>query len=563
MKIITILQILSLICVITARLGEPIKAETTEILASIALEKDGKWVISEGKFDPKTFVASANYTKGLESLGWDLLAISTNKNFEDEVQAEAAGRLEGYLTKTRIWNHWANLNAKANWPNSTFMPENLQNFFKAQEAYVDELYAANKTDGVAANAYFILRQFRGMIDSYNLNMPVAQQISPVEFHTMASFGDLLDITYYNNTKGVPRFFEMTSQKIQDYFLVNSHCSALFKAKEDFSDIFFGHNSWFYYSAMTRIFKEYNFNFNHASVKSRNILFSSYPATLSSMDDFYVTSQDLVVIETTNAFFNEDLYSKLTPRSLLCWQRAMIANRISVTSREWTENFAKENSGTYNNMFMALDMKKVDTVNKVIEQGALHIIEQLPGFVEINDVTQYLRYGYWPSYNTPFSQKVKELSKIDEIIQNKPELSHSFDYHTCARANIFRRDQGKVHSIDDFKKLIRYNDYQNDPLSLGNPSFAVASRIDLLNKCMGAYDAKASSVTLAKGRNKIINIVQGPTFDNLPAFNWKNSEKCKYDPRFGLPDVFEFHWFQYKNQFVDELVYESEKLEFIE
>jgi hypothetical protein len=282
-----------------------------------------------------------------------------------------------------------------------------------------------------------------------------------------------------------------------------------------------------------------------------------------MDDFYVTSQDLVVIETTNAFFNEDLYSKLTPRSLLCWQRAMIANRISVTSREWTENFAKENSGTYNNMFMALDMKKVDTVNKVIEQGALHIIEQLPGFVDINDVTQYLRYGYWPSYNTPFSQKVKELSKIDEMIESKPELSHSFDYHTCARANIFRRDQGKVQSIDDFKKLIRSNDYQNDPLSLGNPSFAVASRIDLLNNCMGAYDAKASSVTLAKGRNKIINIVQGPTFDSLPAFNWKTSEKCKYDPKFGLPDVFEFQWFQYKNQFVDELVYGPEKLEFIE
>lgn len=562
MKNIYILLIISLLLAVSSRLSEPLKAGTTEILASISKDNSGKWVITEAKFDPKNYIASANYTVGLESIGWDLLAISTNKNYEDEIQAEAAGRLEGYLTKNRIWNHWRNLNTKQNWKNFT-MPENLQKFFADQEAYVEEIYNLNKTDGVSANAYFLLRQFRGLIESYNQNVPEGQKINPADFHTMASFGDLFEIKYYNNPQNLPKFFEWSSEKIQNYFMENSHCSALFKIKEDYSDLYFGHNSWFFYAAMTRIFKEYNFNFNHSSIKSRNILFSSYPATLASMDDFYVTSQDLVVIETTNSFFNVELYSNLTPRSLLCWQRAMIANRISTTSREWVDNFAIKNSGTYNNMFMALDMKKIDTQNHIISEEALHIIEQLPGFVDINDVTQYLKYGYWPSYNTPFSQKVKELSKIDEMIKKSPELVHSFDYHTCARANIFRRDQGKAQSFEEFQKVIRYNDYQNDPLSLKNPSYAIASRIDLLNNCMGAYDAKASSVNQAKGKNKIINIIQGPTYDSQPVFTWKDSPKCSTDPHFGLPESYKFDWFQYKSQFVDEYVYGPEKLEYIE
>jgi hypothetical protein len=165
---------------------------------------------------------------------------------------------------------------------------------------------------------------------------------------MSSFGDLFDIQYYKNMEAFPDFSSMDTEEILDYFHENNHCSALFKVKEDVTDVFFGHNSWFVYSAMTRIFKEYNFNFNNKAVKARNVMFSSYPATLASMDVFYVTSQNLAIIETTNSVFEKSLYDKVTPNGLLCWQRAMVANRLSSSVKEWVNNFSQYNAGTYNN-----------------------------------------------------------------------------------------------------------------------------------------------------------------------------------------------------------------------
>ena len=99
----------------------------------------------------------------------------------------------------------------------------------------------------------------------------------------------------------PNYSEMTNEELRNYLLNRSHCSALFKVKDDLSDIFFGHNTWHSYAMMTRIFKEYNINLNHPLIKSKNVLFSSYPATLNSLDDFYITNQELIVIETTNIF----------------------------------------------------------------------------------------------------------------------------------------------------------------------------------------------------------------------------------------------------------------------
>lgn len=52
-----------------------------------------------------------------------------------------------------------------------------------------------------------------------------------------------------------------------------------------------------YSAMLRVLKSYTFNFQ-LTTPGRRIVFSSYPATIGSNDDFYVTSAGLWVSETT-------------------------------------------------------------------------------------------------------------------------------------------------------------------------------------------------------------------------------------------------------------------------
>lgn len=519
--------------------------EITYNYVGIYREETGSWKYENGENSSK-FIAWANYTTAMELQGWDFLAITTNKIYEDEVQAEAAGRLEGYLTKERIYNHYLNLLEKAKWQSG--MPENVQHFFNHQEDFVNEMFKLDKEDSNIYNANLIVKQFNGLRSSYNEYSEENKKIENVAFHVISSFGDLFDIVSFHDK---PEYEKWDSDQILAFIRRNSHCSALFKVADDYSDIFFGHNSWFFYSAMNRIFKEYNFNFNHPSIKAKNIVFSSYPGILASMDDFYVTSRDLAVIETTNPFFNNDLYEKLTPKSLLCWQRAMIANRMSVNAKEWTENFSKYNSGTYNNQFMALDMKKVDLPNNSIDNEAMFIVEQVPGEVAITDVTEHLAKGYWPSYNSPYSKRIREISGIDELLKKRPELKHTIDYNTCSRANIFRRDNHKAGTYESFKKMIRYNNYKNDPFSLDDAANSISSREDLNgNHCQGAYDAKMSSVSKAKGRFKTISIAGGPTHDDLEGFNWSKSNPCRNQPRHGLPDNASFEWVDYHTQFTD-------------
>ena len=95
------------------------------------------------------------------------------------------------------------------------------------------------------------------------------------------------------------FEDMTQEEIETYSILNTHCSAIVKLSKNFSDIWFGHNTWNYYVLMIRIFKEYRFVSNKGNEKSITSIFSSYPGALSSIDEFYFLDSKLVVMGTSN------------------------------------------------------------------------------------------------------------------------------------------------------------------------------------------------------------------------------------------------------------------------
>ena len=55
------------------------------------------------------------------------------------------------------------------------------------------------------------------------------------------------------------------------------------------------------------------------------------------------------------------------------------------------HFALLSRGTYNNQYMILDLNKIK-LNKSIDDGALSVVEQIPGLVEWADQTHKLRLG---------------------------------------------------------------------------------------------------------------------------------------------------------------------------
>jgi hypothetical protein len=343
---------------------------------------------------------------------------------------------------------------------------------------------------------------------------------------------------------------MTFEEIQNYLLITNHCTSLYKVKSDLSDIFLCHNSWYYYTMMTRIFKEYNLNFNHPSIKCKTVYFTSYPGSIVSNDDFYVTSNDLSIIETTNSNMNVSIYKEISYNSLLNWQRVQIANRLSTNAKEWTEHFAYNQSGTYNNMYMVLDMKKVDLEKKIIENDAMKIIETLPKYYVINDITDYLKRGYWPSYNVPFSDEIYKKSLIDESIKKNPKLKQGIDYNMCSRAQILRKYQSDVIDLDSFKKLMRYNNYKDEPMAYKSPVNTISARGDLNEKssCFGAFDCKVTSVKNLKGKDKIFYLYGGPTNIDTPQFRWNETKSCENFTHIGLDNEPNYGWIEIKNKF---------------
>ena len=145
--------------------------------------------------------------------------------------------------------------------------------------------------------------------------------------------------------------------------------------------------------MIRIFKEYRFITNNNDLNTKVVAFPSYPASLFSQDDFYYADSNLLVMETTNSIFNNSLFDNTTPYALLTWVRVIVANRLASSGEEWTCVFRKENSGTYNHQYMILDLNLIVLKNKKIPEKSLMIIEQIPGEIEINDVTNALKEGY--------------------------------------------------------------------------------------------------------------------------------------------------------------------------
>jgi hypothetical protein len=76
-----------------------------------------------------------------------------------------------------------------------------------------------------------------------------------------------------------------------------------------------------------------------------ITFSSYPGVFLSIDDFYVSSANMAIIETTIGNSNAALWKYVTPQTNLYWVRIVVANRLAFTGPDWAKLFSLYNSGT--------------------------------------------------------------------------------------------------------------------------------------------------------------------------------------------------------------------------
>ena len=348
------------------------------------------------------------------------------------------------------------------------------------------------------------------------------------------------------------------------------CSALIKIIDGNKDLYVSHDTWNSYQSMLRVLKKYSLglhhtdklNHNYRLIPGQQIAFSGYPGVIYSGDDFNVISPSgLAVLETTIGNSNKDLWKYIKPKGqILEGIRSTVANRLANSGKHWTDIFSRYNSGTYNNQWMVVDYKKFKPGMQLKKKkGLLWILEQLPGHIHKEDKTDVLAsQRYWPSYNTPYFKDIFHLSGGNDNVR---KYGSWFSYDKTPRALIFKRDQRNVKDIKSMMNLMRYNDYQNDPLSRCNctPPYsaenAISARCDL-NPKNGSYpfsalghrshggtDMKLTNYRMFKELEFIA--LSSPTYDNLPPFQWSKADFSDDTPHYGHPDLWNFKPVQHK------------------
>lgn len=466
----------------------------------------------------------------LFSTGWSVLEIRAGygkTQQADDITFFLAGFLEGFLTAQQMMDHYTNLLPQLIHDDKTLSL--VQDFIAKQDSWVrEQVKLRGGSDPLWAHAAFIVAQMDGL-QAGAADWAKSQGKKPLskfEVQFLNAVGDLLDLIPALNPSH-PRLFDFELPGM-------GHCSALIKMLPGFENLLFAHSSWYTYAATLRIYKHWDFHVSEPHTATGKLSFSSYPGFLVSLDDFYLLGSGLMMTQTTNNVFNSSLYKFISPESLLAWQRVRLSHSLASTGKEWAEIFSQYNSGTYNNQYMVLDRSKVKLGHSV-EDGALTVVEQIPGLVQFSDQTQALRRGYWPSYNVPFHEDIYNLSGYPLMWQ---KFGDDFSYDLCPRAKIFRRDQGSVKDLASLKHIMRYNDYLKDPYSKKDPCKSICCRNDL--KAVkpspgGCYDTKVTDYHMAEKFQA--EAVNGPTTQGgLPLFLWDNFQNISH---VGLPHSYNY------------------------
>ncbi|VDD81144.1 unnamed protein product [Mesocestoides corti] len=550
--------VLSLLCVLTAHLSIAIDLPNNTACVIASRLEDGSYNFSlESDISPQhrstyDFIipAAVWFNESLSDLGMAFQTVKTSGDIDDTIQAYWAGFLELHISREITNAHFENTWAGFCEGGHSAECKVLEGCLKRNlEMTIRKSVQSGDIDPYWHQMELILWQLRGVIDAWE-NVTVENSKTLTTNYLMQLVDKVLGLYLLQLSGDMGEIAAAVGiHEIRDggpdgrrYFLNRPSCSALVKLTPDRKDVFISHSTWQDYKTMLKVMKYYEFAWrltrssNAPLIPSEKIMFSSYPSTVASIDDFYITSAGLVVQETTNGNENPALWPFVRHglnNSVLEVFRVMIANRLARTPSEWISFFSRDNSGTYNNQWMVFDTKVLDPEKPLPTQDLFWVAEQIPGFIQSADVTEHLiNQSYWGSYNIPYFEFIHQVSGFDDLEKKYGDV---YSHEMAARARIFRRDHVNAVSLPLVYRLMRYNNFMHDPLSQCNctppytAQYAIAARSDLNDpngtyplpqlgfRLHGATDLKLVNLALARSSSMIA--VSGPTYEEVPVFEW--------------------------------------------
>jgi len=489
-------------------------------------------------------IAWAYWNNSINETGWYKMHIKGNPSVKDSnLIMRCAGALEGYLSHDSIYDHFQLIFDIQGWKRGGKYPTEIRSFLEANLRYTRESVASYSDDKFWQTVGLVMSQFDGLVEGFHQKDGAgAQLMSEFDLWFIQSEGDMFDISEIYPDAIQPE------QKVEP----GAHCTGMIRLLPDYSDVFFSHDSWSDYRELHGELKEYDLPI--PDFKANKITMSTRIGKLSSFDDFYISDRGLFVLETTISNFNEELYEKVVPQSLFTWIRAVHATWTSESAEEWTKNFIRHNSGTYNNQYLVLDSKQFKRFEQP-KKDLLWIIEQLPGNYKSADITSVLvKDGYFASINTPWFEDLFKLAKFPEKIKSWGEDGSYWDLKTSSRYLISQREAPRLNDFETFKAFMRHNNWKRDVYSNGDPGQMILSRYDqrpgflphFPRKMFGGLDTKALRLTEAVTKMHFHGFAS-PEYETNPPFNFKDWPQYKHD---GLPEEWKFNWTTFESMSPD-------------
>lgn len=478
------------------------------------------------------------------SEGWHIFSVETSPKFSNKLRSFSAGFLEGYIYYEYINFHYKNIFSSIlkNIPLNEKTKEFVNNQFKySLELNYIKYFKSHLFQDLIKNDIeyhetleIVIEQYKGLYQGYKSAMiehNKSDLISEEDFYIITMQSDLEDI--------IPAFDpHRVHSKI---FKKEKDCSGFVKFTKNDKNLIVGHNTHNLYTLMNRIYKYYNLGITLSTGKKlNNFKFSSRPGDMNSKDDFYMLSNQMVVLETSLEIENLEIYKNLNYKTIPKWIRVNIANRLANNNQDWINIFFKFNSGTHNNQWLIVDYKEFEKYMLNLTNGKLpksktkpkdiiYIVEQIPILDRkyYEDVSsKLLEDSYFASYNAPYFKEVKE-----NIGYLNPPYNYS-DFTHARRKFLFENLHEDVMDVESFKKVLRFH-------SKDDICDTIAPRCDLIqNRPFGAVDGKITDREMIKNMNS--TIIYGPPHIEgvTKPFNFQKYGNYSH---LGIPEIFNFNW----------------------
>uniref|UniRef100_A0A1E1WM03 Phospholipase B-like n=1 Tax=Pectinophora gossypiella TaxID=13191 RepID=A0A1E1WM03_PECGO len=516
-------------------------------------------------------VARAYFRRDVDTAGWSLLEVETDGSYRDEIQAYAAGIVEGALTWSLIHNHLENtIRAKCD---NTPLEKQCDKLKDALDKSIN-IWKSHADDRGSDDPFWHhVSLHYTQIDGISTGWKHGVERSLNEYDT-----DISDLYWLNSVAEVAELQHKLNITLEDPVLghLPGLSSAFLRIVNATSDdgtptkkLFVAHNAAGSYSSMTRILKRYKLNYHLTSQDSApapgiQVDFSGYPGSVTSQDEFYVlrgNQHRMAVTGTTLKNYNDKLWKEVNiTEEVPLGPRVTAANHLATNVSSWGHVLATNNSGTGCKQWLLVDYDRFDrlhdidalersgnkevvteiSVNNDVKHtvrhgpghasGLLWLVEQVPGLTHARDLSAtLLEQGYFATYGLPFIQDIANITHTTKMQELYGDI---FSESESPRAVLFKDGVVNSTTLEGVIKLMRHLNataFGNDTtctdevdcvIKDGGYWSVLGVRGDIVNKHRepyGVIDTKVISGTVNQTSLDFV-AVAGPPFTEVQALN---------------------------------------------